>query len=53
MKNSRHSEKKFDDVRAAIDIGSNSVKLLIAHVDGKSVIPVVEKSEQTRLNRGL
>jgi len=53
MKNPRHSEKKFDDVRAAIDIGSNSVKLLIAHVDGKSVIPIVEKSEQTRLNRGL
>ena len=53
MKNSRHSEKKFDDVRAAIDIGSNSVKLLIAHVDGKNVVPIVEKSEQTRLNRGL
>lgn len=39
--------------RAAIDIGSNSVKLLIARVKDKCVSPIVEKSTQTRLNRGL
>jgi exopolyphosphatase / guanosine-5'-triphosphate,3'-diphosphate pyrophosphatase len=39
--------------RAAIDIGTNSVKLLVADVDERSVVPVFEESEQTRLGRGL
>lgn len=39
--------------RAVIDIGTNSVKLLVADVDGKAVHPVLEESEQTRLGAGL
>lgn len=41
------------DIRASIDIGSNSIKLLIGRVEGKNVYPLFEKSEQTRLNKGL
>lgn len=37
----------------AIDIGSNTVKLLIAESDGHSVEPLLQKSIQTRLARGL
>ena len=37
----------------AIDIGSNTVKLLIAESDGNSVEPLLQKSIQTRLARGL
>ena len=39
--------------RAIIDVGTNSVKLLVAEVDGQLVTPVVEHSEQTRLGRGF
>lgn len=38
--------------RAVIDIGSNSVKLLIADVAGNVVTPLVHEGEQTRLGRG-
>jgi exopolyphosphatase/guanosine-5'-triphosphate,3'-diphosphate pyrophosphatase len=39
--------------QAVIDIGTNSVKLLIADVCGTDVIPVCEESKQTRLGRGF
>src|SRR5690349_3780391 len=39
--------------RAVIDIGTNSVKLLVAEVTGESVQPVWEESEQTRLGKGF
>ena len=39
--------------RAIIDIGTNSVKLLVADVAGRGVTPVWEGSEQTRLGRGF
>jgi exopolyphosphatase/guanosine-5'-triphosphate,3'-diphosphate pyrophosphatase len=39
--------------RAVIDVGTNSVKLLVADVQGDLVIPLVEESEQTRLGRGF
>jgi exopolyphosphatase/guanosine-5'-triphosphate,3'-diphosphate pyrophosphatase len=39
--------------RAVIDIGTNSVKLLVADVEGRHVMPVWEGSEQTRLGRGF
>lgn len=39
--------------RAVIDIGTNSVKLLIAEVEGESVHPLWEGSEQTRLGEGF
>jgi exopolyphosphatase/guanosine-5'-triphosphate,3'-diphosphate pyrophosphatase len=37
--------------RAVIDIGTNSVKLLVAEVDGPRVVPVLECGEQTRLGQ--
>ncbi len=39
--------------RAVIDIGTNSVKLLVADVSPDAVEPVWEGSEQTRLGRGF
>ena len=39
--------------RAVIDIGSNSVKLLVADVVDGVVTPLVHESEQTRLGRGV
>ncbi len=39
--------------RAVIDVGTNSVKLLIADVGANGIKPVVEKSEQTRLGKGF
>ncbi len=39
--------------RAVIDIGTNSVKLLVAEVAGRVVRPLLEESEQTRLGRGF
>lgn len=39
--------------RAVIDIGSNSVKLLIADVEAGDAVPVDEMGEQTRLAQGL
>jgi len=39
--------------RAVIDVGTNSVKLLVADVAGHEVQPVWEESKQTRLGRGF
>ena len=39
--------------RAVIDIGTNSIKLLVGEVSDDSVRPVEEKSEQTRLGAGF
>ena len=39
--------------RAVIDVGTNSVKVLIADVDGSEVTPVAEESNQTRLGAGF
>ncbi len=39
--------------RAVIDVGTNSVKLLIGDVTKNGVAPVWEGSEQTRLGRGF
>jgi exopolyphosphatase / guanosine-5'-triphosphate,3'-diphosphate pyrophosphatase len=39
--------------RAVIDVGTNSVKLLIADVSGGDLTPLVEDSNQTRLGRGF
>lgn len=40
-------------LRGLIDIGTNSVKLLVAEVNGHRVRPIHEVSEQTRLGRGF
>jgi exopolyphosphatase/guanosine-5'-triphosphate,3'-diphosphate pyrophosphatase len=39
--------------RAVIDVGTNSVKLLVADLDGRRIEPVLEDSRQTRLGRGF
>ena len=39
--------------RAVIDVGTNSIKLLVADVDGHDVRPVCEDSTQTRLGQGF
>jgi exopolyphosphatase/guanosine-5'-triphosphate,3'-diphosphate pyrophosphatase len=39
--------------RAVIDIGSNTVKLLVADVDGGQVRPLVSKAATTRLGEGV
>jgi exopolyphosphatase/guanosine-5'-triphosphate,3'-diphosphate pyrophosphatase len=39
--------------RAVIDVGTNSVKLLVADVHGREVVPVHEESRQTRLGKGF
>ena len=39
--------------RAVIDIGTNSVKLLVADVGDGAVCPVLEDNEQTRLGAGF
>ena len=39
--------------RAVIDVGTNSVKLLVAEVSGGDVQPVHEESRQTRLGQGF
>ena len=39
--------------RAVIDVGTNSIKLLVADVAGHDVRPVLEGSTQTRLGQGL
>jgi exopolyphosphatase / guanosine-5'-triphosphate,3'-diphosphate pyrophosphatase len=39
--------------RAVIDVGTNSVKLLVADVAGRDIRPVREESRQTRLGQGL
>jgi len=38
---------------AVIDVGTNSVKLLVADVAGASITPVAEESNQTRLGAGF
>ncbi len=39
--------------RAVIDVGTNSIKLLVADVTGHHVQPVWEDSKQTRLGKGF
>lgn len=39
--------------RAVVEIGTNSVKLLVGDVRGAEVVPVLELSRQTRLGRGF
>jgi exopolyphosphatase/guanosine-5'-triphosphate,3'-diphosphate pyrophosphatase len=39
--------------RAVIDVGTNSIKLLVADVAGHEVQPVWEESKQTRLGKGF
>jgi exopolyphosphatase/guanosine-5'-triphosphate,3'-diphosphate pyrophosphatase len=39
--------------RAVIDVGTNSVKILVAEVRNRDVQPILEKSEQTRLGSGF
>ena len=39
--------------RAVIDVGTNSIKLLVADVTGRRLEPVREQSKQTRLGRGF
>jgi exopolyphosphatase/guanosine-5'-triphosphate,3'-diphosphate pyrophosphatase len=39
--------------RAVIDVGTNSIKLLVADVCGRDVQPVHEESRQTRLGKGF
>jgi exopolyphosphatase/guanosine-5'-triphosphate,3'-diphosphate pyrophosphatase len=39
--------------RAVIDVGTNSIKLLVADVNGREVQPVHEESRQTRLGQGF
>jgi exopolyphosphatase/guanosine-5'-triphosphate,3'-diphosphate pyrophosphatase len=39
--------------RAVIDVGTNSVKLLVADVAGSIITPVSEESNQTRLGAGF
>ena len=39
--------------RAVIDVGTNSVKLLVANVTGRIVLPIFEHSRQTRLGQGF
>jgi exopolyphosphatase/guanosine-5'-triphosphate,3'-diphosphate pyrophosphatase len=39
--------------RAVIDVGTNSVKLLVADVSANNVRPILEDSKQTRLGQGF
>ena len=39
--------------RAVIDVGTNSIKLLVADIRGPEVLPVHEESRQTRLGKGF
>ncbi len=39
--------------RAVIDVGTNSIKLLVADVSGREVRPIHEESRQTRLGQGF
>lgn len=39
--------------RAVIDVGTNSIKLLVAEVGGPDVQPLLEQSKQTRLGQGF
>ena len=46
-------KNQTQNIRAIIDVGSNSVKLLIAEVAEGVVTPIVHKGKQTRLGRGV
>ena len=46
-------ENQTQNRRAVIDVGSNSVKLLVAEVAEGKVRPLVHEGEQTRLGRGV
>src|SRR6266576_126801 len=39
--------------RAVIDVGTNSIKLLVADVCGHDIRPVCEESKQTRLGQAF
>jgi exopolyphosphatase/guanosine-5'-triphosphate,3'-diphosphate pyrophosphatase len=39
--------------RAVIDVGTNSVKLLVAEIHGREIRPIWEDSKQTRLGHGF
>jgi exopolyphosphatase/guanosine-5'-triphosphate,3'-diphosphate pyrophosphatase len=39
--------------RAVIDVGTNSVKVLVADVTGREIQPICEQSQQTRLGQGF
>lgn len=39
--------------RSVIDVGTNSVKLLVADVSGRDIRPICEESKQTRLGQGF
>ena len=47
------AENQTPNIRAIIDVGSNSVKLLIADLADEVVTPLVHEGEQTRLGRGV
>lgn len=47
------NENQTQNRRAVIDVGSNSVKLLVAEVAAGDVTPLVHEGEQTRLGRGV
>ncbi len=47
------SSDRMGRIRAIIDIGTNSVKLLVAEVEGTKVTRLFEDSEQTRLGQGF
>lgn len=42
-----------EDLRAVIDVGTNSVKLLVAKIASQEVKPISEESKQTRLGSGF
>ena len=46
-------KNQTQNLRAIIDVGSNSVKLLVAEVVDGTVKPLVHEGEQTRLGRGV
>jgi exopolyphosphatase/guanosine-5'-triphosphate,3'-diphosphate pyrophosphatase len=48
-----HSASAKPVRRAVIDVGTNSVKLLVADVSNHAVHPLFERSEQTRLGSGF
>ena len=52
LRHSLSSRRQFTR-RAVIDVGTNSVKLLVADVAGHRVQPLWEDSTQTRLGRGF
>jgi exopolyphosphatase / guanosine-5'-triphosphate,3'-diphosphate pyrophosphatase len=39
--------------RAVIDVGTNSIKLLVAEAAGDQIVPILETSHQTRLGQGF